>query len=140
MKDKELIELWRGAVRDSGSTNPFNRSVLNVLGEHGVTMVDIRTRIGHLLSKGVTKCTEDEKRLLNFYESLKLEFEQGLVDSCMESAQGSIFLLKTLYRYREGQDINLVAGNEGAKKVVRSWGVDASADKESEVPCEGSEV
>ena len=79
--------------------------------------------------------------LLEFYENLKLEFEQGLVDNCMESAQGSMFLLKTRYNYREGQDINLTAGNDAARKVVRSWGADASAEKGTEgTPDEGSEV
>lgn len=138
LSDDEIIEVWTRAMEESGNSNPFNRSALRAMGESGLTMVDIRTRLGVILGKRETERSESEKRLLKFYENLKLEFEQGLVDSCMDSAQGSMFLLKTRYGYREGTDLNITAGNEAGKKVVRSWGVDASAS--SGEADEGSQV
>jgi hypothetical protein len=139
--NRDIIASWKRAYSDSGSSNPFSRKCLERLADDGITMVDIRTRLGHILSREPKKRHPDEVELVEFYENLKLEFEQGLVDNCMESAQGSMFLLKTRYHYREGQDINLTAGNEAAKKVVRSWGVDASAEKDTEgTSGEGSEV
>lgn len=139
--NRDIVAAWKRAVEESGSSNPFSRKCLQSLSEEGITMVDIRTRLGHILSRKPKERHPDEVELLEFYENLKLEFEQGLVDNCMESAQGSMFLLKTRYNYREGQDINLTAGNDAAKKVVRSWGADASAEKGTEgSPDEGSEV
>jgi len=139
--NRDIVSSWKRAVEESGSSNPFSRKCLQALAEDGITMVDIRTRLGHILSRKAKERHPDEVELLEFYENLKLEFEQGLVDNCMESAQGSMFLLKTRYNYREGQDINLTAGNEAARKVVRSWGADASAEKGTEgSPDEGSEV
>lgn len=142
MWNRDIVSSWKRAVEESGSSNPFSRKCLQRLSEDGITMVDIRTRLGHILSRKPKERHPDEVELLEFYENLKLEFEQGLVDNCMESAQGSMFLLKTRYNYREGQDINLTAGNEAARKVIRSWGTEASAEgKETEgASGEGSEV
>lgn len=115
-------------MRESENPNPFSRAVLRTLGESGITMLDIRTRLGHIMSKPERERHEDEKELLSFYENVKLEFEQGLVDNCLDSAQGSMFILKTQYHYREGTDLSITAGNEGGRKVVRSWGVEASGE------------
>ena len=128
MWNRDIVAAWKRAVEESGSSNPFSRKCLQALSEEGITMVDIRTRLGHILSRKPKERHPDEVELLEFYENLKLEFEQGLVDNCMESAQGSMFLLKTRYNYREGQDplyvrrySNIVSFRDGrnTERIIR---------------------
>ena len=49
--NRDIVSSWKRAVEESGSSNPFSRKCLQRLSEDGITMVDIRTRLGHILSR-----------------------------------------------------------------------------------------
>lgn len=125
--DREIGKYWLEAWRDSPGTNPYSGKIDRALREHGLTVHDVKTRVGIIRGKRQEDRLDTEQGLLDFADSLVFSAEQALVDKCTESTQGSIFLLESKYGYRKGQEIRISADTDTVK-TVRTWGSAASTE------------
>lgn len=119
--DEALQKVWEQAWLESNGTNPYSVSIDKKLREKGLSIHDIKTRLGVIESKRQRERYDSEQALLDFDGQLRFMAEQALRDRCAESTNGAIFLLESKYGYRKGQDINITA-NPDAIKTIRQWG------------------
>lgn len=119
--DGDMERLWGEAWDASPGTNPYSIRIDRMLREHGLSIHDVKTRVGIIRGKRQVDRLDSEQRLLDFADSLVFLAEQSMVDKCAESTQGAIFLLESKYGYRKGTDINLNATAD-VVKTVRQWG------------------
>ena len=131
--DLELKGMWGEAWEQTPGTNPYSIKIDRILRERGVSIHDIKTRVGIIRGKRQADRLDTEQELLVFADSLVFLAEQSMVDKCTESTQGAIFLLESKYGYRKGTDLNITA-NADVVKTVRKWGAEAekSEDTKSE--------
>ena len=128
--DMQMMKLWGEAWDASPCTNPYSVKIDRALREKGLSIHDVKTRVGIIRGKKVGDRLDTEQRFLDFADSLIFLAEQSMVDKCTETTQGAIFLLESKYGYRKGTDLNITA-NADVVKTVRQWG------KEPEKPVEG---
>lgn len=117
--DEEIRELWESAWDESPCTNPYSVKIDKALRAKGLSVNDIKVRVGVIRGKAARDRLDSEQELLDFSESLVFLAEQSMVDKCTESTQGAIFLLESKYGYRKGQDINITASQDTVKTVRR---------------------
>lgn len=128
--DLELKGAWMDAWERTAGTNPYSIKIDRMLRERGVSIHDIKTRIGVIRGKRQCDRLDTEQELLDFSESLVFLAEQSMVDKCTETTQGAIFLLESKYGYRKGTDLNITA-NADVVKTVRKWGADTEKTEEA---------
>lgn len=129
--DREICKYWLEAWKDSPGTNPYSGKIDKALREHGLTVHDVKTRVGIIRGKRQCDRLDTEQGLLDFADSLVFSAEQALVDKCTESTQGSIFLLESKYGYRKGQEIKISADTDTVK-TIRTWGAATETAQEGE--------
>lgn len=129
--DMQMMKLWREAWDASPCTNPYSVKIDRMLREKGLSIHDVKTRVGIIRGKRVGDRLDSEQAFLDFADSLVFLAEQSMVDKCTETTQGAIFLLESKYGYRKGTDLNITA-NADVVKTVRKWGQETEKPAEAE--------
>ena len=140
MELKTLCEL-NGASGNEGAVRKFvmeaakplcdSVKIDRMLREKGLSIHDVKTRVGIIRGKRVGDRLDSEQAFLDFADSLVFLAEQSMVDKCTETTQGAIFLLESKYGYRKGTDLNITA-NADVVKTVRKWGQETEKPAEAE--------
>ena len=130
--DEAILRAWMKAWNDSDCTNPMGKEIDKRMMESGISIFDVHTRLGIIAGKPRKDRTQGENRLFDFWLRAKLVAENALVDKCTESTQGSMFILKSRYGYKDGMEVSFT-DKEDRNKVQRVWGnqkIEESAPEE----------